>query len=31
MNFIEQQIAIALVGLSLGGLYGFYKYMKRKN
>ena len=30
-DFLMQQIYIALLGLSLGALYGVYKYMKRKN
>jgi len=30
-DFLMQQVYIALLGLSLGALYGVYKYLKRKN
>ena len=30
-DFLMQQVYIALLGLSLGALYGVYKYLKRKS
>ena len=30
-DFLMQQIYIGILGLSLGAMYGVYKYMKRKN